>query len=172
MQFNVILNRKGEKVLTINGFKPKDSDNLEGYGSENDSNNAKEEEDNTLFINLNKVLEKQNNSNSMLLNDVSQITRKHDQEDLLNSSHHGNDFLTQNPVTRVIESFPNKLNAQMAAQVEVADEIGSGAHAKVYQASYLLSPVALKIYNNTNPLSLNAFNTELEAYFIRSAGLN
>jgi hypothetical protein len=57
MQFNVVINRKGEKVLSINGFKSFENDGLEGYGSEDDEDkNQKEEDDNTLFINLNRLL--------------------------------------------------------------------------------------------------------------------
>ena len=44
-------------------------------------------------------------------------------------------------------------------------EIGNGAHAKVHEGTYLGMSVAIKVYENTNPLSLNAFNTELEAFY-------
>lgn len=51
-------------------------------------------------------------------------------------------------------------------------EIGSGAHAKVYQGEYLDTPVAIKVYENQNPLSLNAFISELEAFYRKPSGEN
>lgn len=54
MQFNVIANRKGEQVLKINGFKRK-ADAFEGYGEEDDDRN--QDDENTLFINLNRLLD-------------------------------------------------------------------------------------------------------------------
>lgn len=66
MQFKVIENRKGDKVLSISGFKRIEQDAFEGYGSENDDknqdqdqSNQKEEDDNILFINLNRLLDQQ-----------------------------------------------------------------------------------------------------------------
>lgn len=67
-------------------------------------------------------------------------------------------------MTKVIDQFQNKLSSQMIEQVEVGEVIGSGAHAKVHRALYLQTAVALKVYNNVSAPSLNAFNTELEAY--------
>ena len=47
MVFDVIFNRKGEKVLTIQGFNPNDKEGcgLSAYGEENDSKENEEEED-------------------------------------------------------------------------------------------------------------------------------
>lgn len=52
MQFNVILNRKGEKILTIHGFN---EGNENDYGQEDDEKN----DDKTLFLNLNRLFKKQ-----------------------------------------------------------------------------------------------------------------
>lgn len=52
MQFNVIYNRKGEKILKIHGFNEKNG--LEAYGQETDDH--EEEEDKTLFVNLNRLI--------------------------------------------------------------------------------------------------------------------
>ena len=46
MQFNIIKNRKGEKILSIKGFKNDE------YG---------EDADDTVFVNLNKLLKDGNN---------------------------------------------------------------------------------------------------------------
>ena len=50
MEFVVQKNRKGEKVLTVKGFKDKEPE----YGQEDNSDS----EDKTLFINLNKLFQK------------------------------------------------------------------------------------------------------------------
>lgn len=130
MTFNIILNRKGEKVLTVHGFK-QGGDQLEGYGSENDENH---EDDNTLFINLNKLIE-----NQATQGEVPGIQ----------SEVRASDFLTSNPVTRILENYPYKLGPQQVQAIEIGDEIAAGAHAKVHRASYMLCPVALKIYKNS-----------------------
>jgi hypothetical protein len=41
-------------------------------------------------------------------------------------------FMTSNPVTKVINSFPNKLTPELISQVEIGKIVASGAHAKVY----------------------------------------
>ena len=55
MQFNVILNRKGEKILTIHGYSEA---NLQGDLYEFEDNENKE--DKTLFVNLNRLVKDQN----------------------------------------------------------------------------------------------------------------
>lgn len=54
MQFNVILNRKGEKILKIEGYNEA---NIYGdlYGVEDDGNR----EDKTMFVNLNRLVKNQ-----------------------------------------------------------------------------------------------------------------
>lgn len=59
MVFDVIFNRKGEKVLTIQGFNPEQDSGLSAYGEEQDS--QEEQEDQILFINLNKLALNKNN---------------------------------------------------------------------------------------------------------------
>lgn len=44
------------------------------------------------------------------------------------------------------------------------DRLGQGSHAKVFNATYLGTPVALKVYDNLEQASLDAFIGELEAY--------
>lgn len=62
MVFNVIMNRKQEKVLMIEGFD-KNAQAIDGYGSEDSGDNG----DNlTLFINLNKLFQ---NKTSHVLDD-------------------------------------------------------------------------------------------------------
>ena len=51
MQFNVILNRKGEKILTIHGYN-EDNFNQDNYGAEDNDN----KDDKTLFVNLNRLV--------------------------------------------------------------------------------------------------------------------
>lgn len=65
MVFDVIFNRKGEKVLTIQGFNPNEKEGcgLSAYGEENDSKDNEDEEDQILFINLNKLANNKNNFN-------------------------------------------------------------------------------------------------------------
>lgn len=156
MQFNVIVNRKGEKVLSILGFKESAADGLEGYGSEEDKSN-KDDEETTLYVNLHKLFNQQKDQNpNEILN-----------SSLINDERRLNDYVTSNPVTKMIEKFPNKLTPQLVQQVEMSEEIGSGAHARVHLAHYIMAPMALKVYDNSNPVALNAFNSELEAYCVR-----
>lgn len=82
------------------------------------------------------------------------------------------DYLTENPYTKVLDQFPNKLSKEDAQNVTTSKEIGSGAHAKVYLGEYLDTPVAIKVYENHNPLSLNAFISELEAFYRKPSGEN
>lgn len=156
MQFNVIVNRKGEKVLKINGFKRR-NDALEGYGDEADDRN--QEEENTLFINLNRLFDQQ-----------EQSALQQQTDDIINSSiiedpHRINEFMTQNPVTKAINMFPGKIKPELIAQIEMGAKIAAGAHANVFRAEYLQTPVAIKVYDHSKPINLHAFNAELEAYY-------
>ena len=49
--------------------------------------------------------------------------------------------------------------------MQIQDSLGQGSHARVYRADYLCSSVAIKIYDNHDKASLNAFIGELEAYY-------
>ena len=75
------------------------------------------------------------------------------------------EYLTENPYTKVLDQFPNRLAKEEIPNVIISDEIGSGSHARVYKGEFLDTPVAIKVYKNQNPLSLNAFISELEAYY-------
>tara|TARA_B110000285_G_scaffold148827_1_gene166118 strand:- start:841 stop:1128 length:288 start_codon:yes stop_codon:yes gene_type:complete len=77
------------------------------------------------------------------------------------------EYLTENPYTKVLDQFPNRLAKEEVPNVIVSDEIGSGSHARVYRGEFLDTPVAIKVYKNQNPLSLNAFISELEAYYLK-----
>lgn len=62
MKFKVIKNRKGESILTIEGFQNEEDLQrraLAKYGSENDEDS--DDDDKTLFINLNRVIKDQEN---------------------------------------------------------------------------------------------------------------
>lgn len=155
MVFDVIFNRKGEKVLTIQGFNPDNDSGLSAYGEEHDS--KEEEEDQILFINLNKLASNKTNFNIEDQDAPNELQEINNEEKV--------DYLTQNPYTKVLDQFPNRLEKEEIKNVVTLKEIGSGAHAKVYMGEYLDTPVALKVYENSNPTSLNAFVGELEAYY-------
>ena len=45
------------------------------------------------------------------------------------------------------------------------DEIGKGSHAVVYAGEFQDTPVAIKVYTNSEPQSLNAFLCEVESFY-------
>lgn len=126
MQFNVILNRKGEKILTINGYNETNNPN-DGYELEDFDN----KEDKTLFVNLKRLVDNQNDD---------QQTPDGDQR--------FEEYLTSNPYTRGIETFALRLSVAEQSKVLKRELIGSGAHASVYYAEYKSMPVALKEYDH------------------------
>ena len=73
MQFNIIKNRKGEKILSIKGYKNDE------YG---------EEADDTVFVNLNKLLKDGNNHEDQIV------------------------YQTHNPYTRHLDNFKLKLDLE------------------------------------------------------------
>ena len=135
-------------MLTVEGFKAND---LEGYGSEEEGDHQ------TLFINLNR-----------LASSEQEFEHQTNRDDLTSIPVAvGNDFMTVNPYTKVLDEFPNKLDARDLGQVQVEELIGSGAHAKVFQGTFIGTPVAIKEYDCTSPVSLNAFESELEAFCMK-----
>jgi hypothetical protein len=122
MEFKVVKNRKGERVLSIVGLKSDE------YGDEED----------TIFVNLDKLT-------------------KNKKED-------PNLFQTQNPITGSLSQFWLKLTYDQQQTVKISNSIGCGSHASVFVGEYLDMPVAIKVYENETPLSLNAFVSEIESY--------
>ena len=168
MIFNIIQNRKGEKILSIQGFNPNEQeDRLQEYGEEYESKEG-DEDDQVLFINLNKLAANRNNVN---VGDSVMPENIHTGQASLNKLGQDNvhEYLTENPYTKVLDQFPNRLAKEEIPNVIVSDEIGSGSHARVYRGEFLDTPVAIKVYKNQNPLSLNAFISELEAYYLKAS---
>ena len=48
--------------------------------------------------------------------------------------------------------------------IQIGERLGQGSHAKVFEASYLGTNVAVKVYESHETASLSAFIGELEAY--------
>jgi predicted Ser/Thr protein kinase len=76
-----------------------------------------------------------------------------------------NEYLTQNPYSKGLEKFPLRLLGDDILEVKILNEIGKGAHAIVYHGEYQDTPVAIKVYKNSEPDSLNAFLSEIESFY-------
>ena len=159
LRFQVQMNKRREKILRIDGYQ-------DGPVMAAVSESQHGQDQRALYINLHRLYrdqivgeEQQQNHNASAIH-----ARTDSMEDMSTNREDLNNYLTENPLTKALDKFPLKLSAQQRNSVQIMDRLGQGSHAKVFHASYLGTPMALKIYDNLEQASLDAFIGELEAY--------